>query len=91
MISLDVFSQTDLHLVRRREEASGLSRLFAAAVVNRQFCDVLLREPETALKNGYLGQTFSLTDEERQLIKSIRAESLTDLAQKVNRAMRRRN
>jgi hypothetical protein len=67
---------------------TGLHRLFAAAVVNDQFRETLLNQPEEALANGYLGQTFTLTDQERMILKSIRAETLTDLAQKVNRALK---
>ncbi len=66
----------------------GLQRLFAAAVVNDQFREVLLRKPEEALANGYLGQAFILTDRERTIIQSIRADSLTDFAQQVNRALK---
>jgi hypothetical protein len=66
----------------------GLQRLFAAAVVNDQFRETLLRKPEEALANGYLGQTFLLSDREKMLIQSIRADSLTDLAQQVNRALK---
>ena len=67
---------------------TGLHRLFAAAIVSDQFRETLLSKPEEALANGYLGQTFSLTDRERSIIKSIRADTLTDLAQKVNRALK---
>ena len=67
---------------------TGLHRLFAAAIVSDQFRETLLHKPEEALANGYLGQTFMLTDQEKTLIKSIRADTLTDLAQKVNRALK---
>ena len=67
---------------------TGLQRLFAAAVVSDQFRETLLRRPEEALANGYLGQPFLLTDQEKMLIISIRADTLTDLAQKVNRALK---
>jgi hypothetical protein len=67
---------------------TGLHRLFAAAIVSDQFRETLLRKPEEALAKGYLGQTFVLTDQEQALIKSIRADTLTDLAQKVNRALK---
>jgi len=67
---------------------TGLPRLFAAAVVNDQFRETLLKKPEEALAHGYLGQTFSLTDQEIAVIQSIRADTLTDLAQKVNRALK---
>jgi hypothetical protein len=67
--------------------SSGLSQVFAAAVVNRQFCDMLLQDPSIALQKGYLGQPFSLSKEEKDLIVSIRANSLADLARQVNRTL----
>ena len=67
---------------------TGLHRLFAAAIVSDQFCQTLLHRPEEALANGYLGQIFVLTDREKTIIKSIRANTLTDLAQQVNRALK---
>lgn len=89
MLTLDVLTATPVKQhYSKNGESSGLSRLFAAAVVSRQFRETLLQEPETALADGYLGQTFQLTDQEKKLLQSIRAESLTDLAQKVNRALK---
>jgi hypothetical protein len=67
--------------------SSGLSQVFAAAVVNQQFCNMLLQDPSGALQKGYLGQTFSLSKEEQDLIISIRAKSLSDLAKQVNRSL----
>jgi hypothetical protein len=67
---------------------TALHRLFAAAVVSDQFRKTLLRAPEEALANGYLGQTFALTDQEKKIIETIRAENLTDFAQKVNQALK---
>ena len=63
--------------------SSGLSRIFAAAVVSRQFRDLLLQNPREALMKGYLGETFTLSPEENDLIASIRAETLSDLAKQV--------
>ena len=68
-------------------DPNGLSRMFAAAVVSRQFCDMLLKNPQEALQKGYLGETFLLTKEESDLIASIRAESLTDLARQVYQSL----
>jgi hypothetical protein len=48
---------------------------------------MLLQDPSIALQRGYLGQTFSLSKEERDLITSIRAKSLSDLAKQVNRSL----
>lgn len=67
---------------------SGLHRLFTAAIVNSQFREKLLCEPESALANGYLGQSFSLTDQEKAVVKTVRAKDLTDFAQKVNQALK---
>jgi hypothetical protein len=63
--------------------SNGLNRVFAAAVVNRQFCDMLLKNPREALQKGYLGEMFILTPEEISLIASIRADTLSDLARQV--------
>lgn len=63
--------------------SNGLSRVFAAAVVSRQFCQMLLDDPRMALQHGYLGETFKLSDRERDLLISIRAESLSDLARQL--------
>jgi hypothetical protein len=62
-----------------------LSRLLAAAVVNPKFCHLLLEDPELALETGFQGETFSFTDEERDLVKSIRADSLAGLASQLVR------
>lgn len=67
--------------------SSGISRVFAAAVVNRQFCDMLLQDPSIALQKGYLGETFPLSKEEKDLIVSIQANSLSDLAKQINRTL----
>jgi hypothetical protein len=71
----------------RLNGSSGLSQVFAAAVVNQQFCTMLLQDPSIALQNGYLGQPFSLNEKEKDLITSIRAKSLSDLAKQVNHSL----
>ena len=85
MLRLDVYSAS---LRKPAVERTALHRLFAAAVVSNQFRTTLLREPEKALANGYLGQIFPLTDQEKKIIKTIRAENLSDFAQKVNQALK---
>ncbi len=62
-----------------------LSRLLAAAVINSKFCHLLLDNPELALESGFQGEDFMFTDEERELIISIRAASLADLANQLAR------
>jgi hypothetical protein len=86
-----MISPTTTSLVSRtRMQApslSGLSRLFAAAIVSSQFRETLLQAPKIALERGYLGQTFPLTRREQALILSIRAETLTDLARQVSMSL----
>lgn len=62
---------------------AGLSTLFAAAVVSRSFCQLLLSDPEQALRRGYMGKDFALSPEDASLIVSINAQSLPDLARQV--------
>jgi hypothetical protein len=89
MISPLVSYQPQMQLnVAPIQDPSGLSRIFAAAVVNRQFCQLLLQDPHNALQKGYLGETFALSKEERDLVVSIRAESLADFARQLNSALR---
>lgn len=76
-----------MNLTSRSNISSGISRVFAAAVVNKQFCSMLLQDPQIAIQKGYLGEAFSLSKEERDLIISIRANSLSDLAKQVNRSL----
>jgi hypothetical protein len=71
----------------RSNSSSGLSQVFAAAVVNQQFCNMLLQDPSIALQKGYLGQAFSLSKKEHDLITSIRAKSLSDLAKQINHSL----
>ncbi|MEW6094304.1 MAG: hypothetical protein AB1531_10095 [Chloroflexota bacterium] len=63
------------------EEHLDLSRLLAAATINQDFERLLLDDPQAALQQGYQDEKFFLTDEERDLVMSIRADSLSELAQ----------
>ena len=65
------------------ERHTGLSGLFAAAVVSKGFRDMLLNDPEKALKQGYLGKDFGLSQADASLIVSMNAKSLADLAKQV--------
>jgi hypothetical protein len=65
------------------ERHTGLSGLFAAAVVSQNFREMLLNDPEKALKQGYMGKSFSLSPADASLIVSLNAKSLADLAKQV--------
>jgi len=66
-----------------QEQHTGLSGLFAAAVVSKGFCEMLLNDPEEALRKGYLGRDFGLSPADASLIVSMNAKSLADLAKQV--------
>ena len=76
-----------IRVAKSPRSLTGLSKLFEAAVINRQFCQLLLSHPESALKQGYMGNTFNLTLEEQNLIISMRVNSLSELAQQVTKAL----
>lgn len=61
-------------------QARELSRLLTAAVVNPEFCNLLLSDPPIALSGGYNGETFNFTPEAHSLILSINANSLKEFA-----------
>lgn len=61
-------------------ERLELCRLLAAATVNRDFENLLINEPQVALQQGYEDERFLLTQEERDLVLSIHAGSLAELA-----------
>ncbi|MEP0807640.1 MAG: hypothetical protein HRF47_19360 [Chloroflexota bacterium] len=88
LLTLEARATTSHTHQQRTMDSSGLHRVFTAAIVNSQFREKLLREPEMALAGGYLGQTFVLTDQERTIISNVRASNLTDFAQKVNQALK---
>ena len=88
MFTADVQTSSSLGFHKPSVQRNGLHRLFAAAVVSNQFRETLLREPAAALANGYLGQPFTLSDQEKVIIQSVRAKNLADLAQQVNQALK---
>ena len=88
MLTFDAYTTPTMGVRQHTSRRTGLHRLFAAAIVSGQFRETLLRKPEEALTNGYLGQAFLLTEQERSVIKSIHADNLTDFAQKVNQALK---
>lgn len=71
------------HQVQRAGGQRGLNHLLAAAVVSRQFREMLLQDPEAALQRGYLGEKFELSHEEREQLTSVRARSLADLVRTI--------
>ncbi len=87
MINSRTFTKMPLK-IDPEDKHSGLSGLFAAAVVSQSFRDMLLSDPEKALRQGYLGKGFGLSQADTDLIVSLNAKSLPDLAKQVVQTLR---
>lgn len=61
-----------------------VSKLLTAAVVSKAFCQLLLTNPAQALEDGYNGMRFALTNQEKELLLSIQATSLPELATQIS-------
>lgn len=68
---------------RRKTDGSEISRLLTAAVINPQFCQLLLADPNEALSLGFNGEQFQFAKEEQERILSIKARSLAEFAKQL--------
>ena len=59
------------------------SRLLSAAVINHNFCNMLLSDPSKAINNGYSGEKFNLSKDAQEKITTIHASSLQEFAAKL--------
>jgi hypothetical protein len=63
------------------------SRILTAAVINPQFCRILLTNPGKALAMGFAGEPFQLNPESHTLLSGIHAQSLPEFARQLNGAL----
>lgn len=63
-------------------------RLIHAAVINRRFQSKLLTDPIQSIEDGFCGEKFSFTREEKQQIQQIHASSLAEFANLLFQAVR---
>jgi len=54
--------------------------LINAALVDQEFCSLLLNDPSAALERGFYGRRFRLSPRERQFVLTVKATSLTNFA-----------
>jgi len=57
-----------------------VDRLFCAAVISKQFCSQLLKDPSKAVSQGYQNEHFNLPVLETRRMQSVRAAGLKDFA-----------
>ena len=81
------YSSLTNHSIQTRHQdpspSSAISRLLAAAVINKGFRNLLLTDPLQALAQGYQGEMFPLKLNERKLVLSIQADNLSDFARQI--------
>jgi hypothetical protein len=62
-------------------------RLIHAAVINKRFLDMLLKNPVKSIEQGYCGEKFIFTHEEKQRIQTIHASNLADFSNQLLQVM----
>lgn len=67
-------------------ERRALGRLIAAAVISSSFCRLLLKDPVRAIRQGYNGESFRLSQPVEEFVLSIQAESLPEFARALDAA-----
>jgi hypothetical protein len=75
-----VASNAYVGTLAKKSKGSEISRLLTAAVVNRGFCQMLLKNPKVAMDSGFKGETFTFETEEQDHILSIQASNLAEFA-----------
>lgn len=61
-----------------------LQRLLSAAAINERFRTLLLTDAARALDEGFFGQSFDLSPEERRRVLSIQARTLAEFAARLS-------
>lgn len=67
------------------EDMSALNRLFIAAAINPRFCAGLLHDPRTAVRSGFGGEQFQISESTMSLLTSIRVSSLPEFIQQLDK------
>lgn len=62
---------------------NALNQILCAALIDRDFCSELLKNPLQAVAVGYLGNCFELSSEEKQLLIGIEVNTIEEFATRV--------
>ena len=68
-----------------REIHPEYSRILSAAVINKSFRENLLKDPVRAIAKGFNGESFHLTDDEKERLVSLKGLSLPEFALHISR------
>ncbi len=64
---------------------TDLDRLVCAGIVDQQFRALLVRDPLRAVEEGFYGEVFHLTEEERTLLASIHVSDFDEFVREIAR------
>lgn len=65
-------------------------RLLTAAAISPRFCSALLDNPDVAVRTGFGGEKFYLSDMMMNLIASIRVSNLPEFIQQLDKSLSNR-
>jgi len=86
---VDIIQPTSLKMLPDPNESALMEcgRLIHAAVISQRFLNKLLTNPLKSIEDGYGGEKFAFTQEEKQQIRLIRASNLAEFSSQLIRAI----
>jgi hypothetical protein len=66
-------------------DMGAIRRLLLAAAISPRFCAGLLRDPGVAVRCGFGGEQFQISDSTMSLLTSIRVSSLPEFVQQLDK------
>ena len=68
-------------------DMSAINRLLVAAAISPRFCAGLLHDPGTAVRSGFGGEQFRISEATFSLLASIRVSSLPEFVQQLDESL----
>lgn len=65
-------------------DLSSLRRLLAAAVINQFYCELLLKTPAQAVKAGFGGEMFPMSEATLTVVAAVKAGTLSEFIYSIN-------
>jgi hypothetical protein len=72
------------------EDMSAIRRLLVAAAISQHFCAVLLRDPGQAIRTGFGGEKFPLSETTLIQLTSIHVSTLPEFVQQLDENLSKR-
>ena len=76
--------QPSIKVTDSSKDVASINRLLAAAAINPRFRSVLLADPGRALKAGFGGEQFPLSQPVQETLISIQASTMPDFVRKLD-------